>query len=171
MNLLKDWGFSWDGLRSGTRGEYWVLAQVLLVLGFVLLPVYRLPGLKLPAGIEQYGLLPIALPLAIVSLILFLKGFWDLGNSLTPLPHPRDDSKLVQTGVYRIVRHPIYSGLILGSLGWALYQLSVTHFMGVIAIFLFFNAKASREEIWLKERYPDYSEYCQRVKKLIPGLY
>jgi protein-S-isoprenylcysteine O-methyltransferase Ste14 len=171
MNLLKDWGFSWDGLRSGTRGEYWVLAQGVLALGFILLPIYRLSEFKLPAGIEQYGLLLIALLLAIVSLILFFKGFWDLGNSLTPLPHPRDDSQLVQKGVYGIVRHPIYSGLILGGLGWALHQMSVTHLLGTIAIFLFFNAKASREEIWLKERYPDYSEYCQRVKKLIPGVY
>jgi protein-S-isoprenylcysteine O-methyltransferase Ste14 len=171
MNLLKDWGFSWEGLRSGNRGEYWVFAQVLLVLGFALLPVYPLPDLKLPAGIAQYGLLPIALLLAIVSLILFFKGFLDLGNSLTPLPHPRDDSQLVQTGVYSIVRHPIYSGLIIGGLAWSVYQLSLTHLLGTIALFLFFNAKARREESWLMERYPDYSEYCQRVKKLIPGLY
>jgi protein-S-isoprenylcysteine O-methyltransferase Ste14 len=167
MNLLKDWGFSWDGLRSGRRGEYWVLAQGFLVLGFVLLPVYRLPGLPM---VEPYGL-PIALLLAIAALVLFCKGFWDLGNSLTPLPHPKDDSQLVQSGVYRIVRHPIYSGLIFGGWGWALYQFSVTHLIGAIALFLFFNAKASREESWLNERYPDYSEYCQRVKKLIPGLY
>jgi protein-S-isoprenylcysteine O-methyltransferase Ste14 len=171
MNLLKDWGFSWDGLRSGTRGEYWVFAQVLLVLGFALLPVYPLPHLKPPAGIAQYGLLPIALLLAIASLMLFFKGFLDLGNSLTPLPHPRDDSQLVQTGVYSLVRHPIYSGLIIGGLAWTLYQLSLTHLLGTIALFWFFNAKASREESWLTERYPDYSEYCQRVKKLIPGLY
>jgi protein-S-isoprenylcysteine O-methyltransferase Ste14 len=171
MNLLKDWGFSWEGLRSGNRGEYWVLAQALLALGFVLLPVYQLPELKVPAGIAQYGLLPISLLLAIFALILFFKGFLDLGNSLTPLPHPRDDSQLVQTGVYSIVRHPIYSGLIIGGLAWSVYQLSLTHFVGTIVLCLFFDAKARREESWLTERYPDYSEYCQRVKKLIPGLY
>jgi protein-S-isoprenylcysteine O-methyltransferase Ste14 len=168
MNLLKDWGFSWEGWRHGTRGEYWVLVQALLVLGFALLPVYRLPGM-LAIKWEIYAL-PGATLLTFAALIFF-KGFWDLGHSLTPLPYPREDGKLVQTGVYSRVRHPIYSGLILGGLGWAIYQLSVAHWVGAIALFLFFNAKASREEIWLKEKYSDYSEYCQRVKKLIPGIY
>ncbi len=35
----------------------------------------------------------------------------------------------------------------------------------------FFDLKASREETWLTEKYPDYSQYSQRVKKLIPGIY
>jgi len=148
MKLLTDWGFSWEGWRQGSRGEYWVVAQALLVLGFVLLPIYRLPGLRLPIWVGLYAVLPIATILGLSALLFFFKGFWDLGHSLTPLPYPRKDGELVQTGVYSVVRHPIYSGLILGSLGWALYQLSVTHLVGAIALFIFFNAKASREEIW-----------------------
>ena len=171
MKLLTDWGFSWKGWRQGSRGEYWVVAQAALVLGFALLPVYRLPDFKLPIWLGLYGVLPSVTILAGFALVFFLKGFWDLGHSLTPLPYPRTDGELVQSGVYGTVRHPIYSGLILGSLGWALYQLSVTHLVGAIALFVFFNAKASREEIWLTEKYPDYPEYCQRVKKLIPGIY
>ncbi|NJR39669.1 MAG: isoprenylcysteine carboxylmethyltransferase family protein [Leptolyngbyaceae cyanobacterium CSU_1_4] len=171
MKLLTDWGFSWEGWRQGSRGEYWVAVQALLVVEFALLPVYRVPGFKLPIWLGLYVVLPSAAILALSALLLFFKGFWDLGHSLTPLPYPRDDGELVQAGVYSVVRHPIYSGLILGSLGWALYQLSVTHLVGAIALFIFFNAKASREESWLIEKYPDYPEYCQRVKKLIPGLY
>ena len=171
MKLLTDWGFSWEGWRQGSRGEYWVVAQALLVLGFALLPVYRLPGFALPIWLGLYGVLPSAAILAFSAVLFFFKGFWDLGHSLTPLPYPREDGELVQAGVYSVVRHPIYSGLILGGLGWALYQLSVTHLVGAIALFVFFNAKASREESWLTEKYPDYPEYCQRVKKLIPGIY
>jgi protein-S-isoprenylcysteine O-methyltransferase Ste14 len=171
MKLLTDWGFSWEGWRQGSQGEYWVAVQALLVLGFALLPVYRLPGLKLPIGLGLYVVLPSAAILGFSGVLFFFKGFWDLGHSLTPLPYPREDGELVQAGVYSVVRHPIYSGLILGGLGWALYQLSVTHLVGAIALFIFFNAKASREESWLTEKYPDYPEYCQRVKKLIPGLY
>jgi protein-S-isoprenylcysteine O-methyltransferase Ste14 len=171
MKLLSDWGFSWEGLRQGDRGEYWVIAQALLLLGFVILPVYRWSGLNLPTLIGLYVILPIATLLLLSALFLFFKGFIDLGHSLTPLPYPREDGKLIQTGVYSIVRHPIYSGVILGGLGWAFFQLSITHLVGAIAFFLFFNAKAKREEIWLTEKYPDYSDYQQSVKKLIPGIY
>jgi protein-S-isoprenylcysteine O-methyltransferase Ste14 len=171
MKLLTDWGFSRSGWRQGDRGEYWVIPQALLFLGFVLLPVYRMSGFNIPTLIGLYGVLPIALLLLLTATFLFFKGFIDLGHSLTPLPYPREDGKLIQTGVYGMVRHPIYSGVILGGLGWALFQLSLPHLIGAVTFFLFFNAKANREEIWLTEKYSDYSEYQKNVKKLIPGLY
>ncbi|MCU0571204.1 MAG: isoprenylcysteine carboxylmethyltransferase family protein [Oculatellaceae cyanobacterium Prado106] len=171
MKLLSDWGFSWAGWQQGNRGEYWVLAQALLVLGFVLLPVYRLPNLKPPVMVGLYLILPGAIALFLLALLFFGKGLLDLGQSLTPLPHPREDGQLVESGVYGLVRHPIYTGVVCGCLAWALYQMSVSHLLGAIAFFLFFNAKASREEQWLTEKYPDYPAYQQRVKKLIPWIY
>ena len=50
------------------------------------------------------------------GLILAVRGVLDLGRALTPVPRPRDDAELVETGVYALARHPIYGGLILGSL-------------------------------------------------------
>jgi protein-S-isoprenylcysteine O-methyltransferase Ste14 len=168
MKLLSDWGFSWAGLRQGDRGEYWVMAQALLFFGFLLLPVW---SIKVPTFIGLYGVLPAAVLLLLNAIFFFFRGFIDLGHSLTPLPYPREDGELVQTGVYSIVRHPIYSGVILGGLGWALFQLSLSHVVGAIAFLVFFDAKANREEAWLTEKYPGYAEYQQKVKKLIPGIY
>jgi len=50
--------------------------------------------------------------------LLALRGVIDLRESLTALPHPRDGATLVEHGVYRLVRHPIYGGIIIGSLGF-----------------------------------------------------
>jgi protein-S-isoprenylcysteine O-methyltransferase Ste14 len=171
MKLLTDWGFSREGWRRGQKGEYWVVAQGVLLVGFALLPIYR------PAGVDQ--LLPlwlyldwgIAAVLAIVAIAFLLKGVIDLGASLTPLPYPKEDGQLVQSGVYGVVRHPLYSGLILAALGWSLYSFSLVHLIATIVLFVFFNAKAMREEAWLAEKYPDYSGYQQRVKRLIPWIY
>jgi hypothetical protein len=44
MNQLKEWGFSANWWR-GERGEYWVLGQTLLSIGFILLPVYPVVSL------------------------------------------------------------------------------------------------------------------------------
>lgn len=38
-------------------------------------------------------------------------------------------------------------------------------------LLIFLDIKARREETWLTQKYPEYTEYQQRVKKLIPGLY
>jgi protein-S-isoprenylcysteine O-methyltransferase Ste14 len=87
------------------------------------------------------------------------------------LPHPRDDGQLVQTGIYGLVRHPLYSGVISLTLAYAGWQMSWVHLVGSIGLFLFFNAKARTEEAWLTARFPEYTNYCLTVKKLIPGIY
>lgn len=171
MKLLDEWGFTRDGWRNGQRGEYWVLGQAILIIGFALLPVYRPAELNFKSPELVYLCWGVAAGLALFASILLLKGLVDLGGNLTPLPYPKKDGQLVQSGVYGIVRHPLYSGLLLAALSWAIFQISLSHFIGVAILFVFFDAKASREEAWLTEKYPNYSEYRQQVKKLIPWLY
>ena len=166
MKLLKEWGFSREGWGNNQHGEYWVVVQGLLLIGFVLLPVFRI---KLPELLYfSWGVVG---GLAIFSAVLIFKGLLDLGRSLTPLPYPREDGQLVQSGVYSIVRHPLYSGLVLAALSFSIFQFSLSHLIGTVVLFAFFNAKASQEEVWLSEKYPDYLEYRERVKKLIPWVY
>lgn len=50
---------------------------------------------------------------------VFIAACLGLGRRLTPLPFPKESSSLVQTGVYAIVRHPIYSGGLVLAIGWA----------------------------------------------------
>lgn len=174
MKLLTEWGFSRVGWRTGQRGEYWVVVQAVLMLGFVALPVYQ-PQLALFTFVQssawRYGIWAIVSFLGLVAAVFLVKGLRDLGGSLTPLPYPREDGQLVRSGVYGIVRHPIYSGVILAAIAWTLFQFSLTHLVGTILLFLFFDAKSRQEEVWLSDRYPGYSSYQQDVKKLIPGIY
>jgi protein-S-isoprenylcysteine O-methyltransferase Ste14 len=170
MNLLKQWGFTPDSWK-GQRGEYWVLAQFVLLAVFALVPVYPPAVRDLTPLIVQYGLRGVASAIALLALVLLAKGLIDLGPSLTPLPYPRDDGELVQTGVYGLVRHSLYSGLILGTLALSLWWLSLSHLAVSLALLAVLNAKASQEEVWLQARYPDYGDYRQRVKKLIPWVY
>lgn len=170
MKYLTDWGFSSDSWK-GQRGEYLVLLQGGLMVGFVLLPTVRPIALAGLPKLGLYGLWAIAGLLALFAIVLIGKGLLDLGNNLTPLPYPKSDGELVQSGMYGIVRHPLYSGLILLALAWTIAQLSLSHLVWAIVGILFFNVKASREEAWLTEKYPGYSSYQQHVKKLIPWVY
>ncbi|MBW4467246.1 MAG: isoprenylcysteine carboxylmethyltransferase family protein [Pegethrix bostrychoides GSE-TBD4-15B] len=170
MKQISDWGFNAESWK-GQRGEYWVIAQAGLILGFLLLPAYRPLPLTDLSPIAVYGLWTTAALLLLGGLILLVKGLLDLGQSLTPLPYPRSDGQLVQTGCYGLVRHPLYGGIILAAWADAIGQLSLSHLVGTLALLLFFDLKARREEIWLSEKYADYNDYRQRVKKLIPGIY
>ncbi|MEY3869485.1 MAG: methyltransferase family protein [Microcoleaceae cyanobacterium] len=171
MKLLTDWGFTLEGLRDGKRGEFLVFLQGVFILGFFLIPVYKIPVLTLdkPLGLELKWIMVGFLGLG--SAILFIKGLIDLGKSLTPLPYPREDGELVTTGVYQLVRHPVYSGVILGCLGMTIFWESVSHLILTVLLLIFFDIKARKEEVFLMEKYVDYGEYRQRVKKLIPGIY
>ncbi len=172
MKIFTDWGFTREGWRNNRRGEYWVLLQGAVVLGFVLLPAYRPAQLSLDITSKLwYGIWGATAVLGLGALTLIIKGLLDLGSNLTPLPHPKEDGKLIQTGIYSIVRHPLYSGLILAAMSWAIFQVSLSHLTATLLMFAFLDAKANREETWLTEKYPEYSDYQNRVKKLIPWVY
>jgi protein-S-isoprenylcysteine O-methyltransferase Ste14 len=94
-----------------------------------------------------------------------------LGRNLSPLPHPTDDATLVDYGAYRLVRYPIYGGLIAASFGWGLFTHSVVTLLLAAVLFAFFDVKARREEHWLEKRLPAYAEYRRRVRKFIPWVY
>ncbi|MEP6518359.1 methyltransferase family protein [Microcoleus vaginatus] len=171
MKILTDWGFTREGWRKNSRGEYLVLLQGGLLTAFTILPVYQPPGVKIESTQLIYLTWIIASSLGLGALILIIKALIDLGKSLTPLPYPREDGSLVKTGIYGIVRHPLYSGLILAALAWTIFKISLSHLIATAILLIFFDIKARREEAWLSEKYSEYSEYRQRVKKLIPGVY
>ncbi len=171
MKLLSDWGFTRKGWRSGERGEYLVLLQGALLIGFILLPVYRPVGWHLNSPTLLYLRWGLAAALGLAGIVLILKGLLDLGRNLTPLPYPKADGQLVRSGVYGLVRHPLYSGLIFAAFSWVVFQFSLSHLIATAILFAFFDTKARREEAWLTEKYPEYSDYQQQVKRLIPGVY
>ncbi len=155
---------------KGKRGEWYVVAQVIL-FSIVLLGPRTLPGL--PAWSAPYGWLASILGglFVVMGGLLSLSGVLRLGSNLTAVPYPKDNARLVDTGPYRLVRHPIYSGIILAAFGWALFVHGWLTFGYALLLFLFFDKKSRLEEGWLGVKYRDYTAYQKRVHKLIPFLY
>jgi protein-S-isoprenylcysteine O-methyltransferase Ste14 len=170
MKLLSDWGITGNWWR-GLRGEYWVIAQGVLLLGFAILPNAQPSFIDINLPVVSYVSLGLTAIFGFGAMILLGRSLFDLGQNLTPLPHPRDDGQLVQTGIYGLVRHPLYGGVILLALTYASWQISWVHFLGAISLFIFFDAKATKEEVWLTEKFPAYANYRTSVKKLIPWIY
>lgn len=170
MNQFKEWGFSAQWWR-GEKGEYWVLGQTVLSVGFVLLPVYPAIALDHFSPIWKYADWGLTGIFGLIALLLLFSGSLELGANLTPLPHPKHDGELVTGGVYALVRHPIYSGVIFLAIAYSFWKLSLVHAIGAMLFLLFFDLKARKEESWLSNKFPDYASYQLQVKKLIPWIY
>lgn len=116
------------------------------------------------------ALLVAGIGIGIAGLALLTTGVVALGSSLTPFPKPSVHSTLRSGGAYRLVRHPIYGGLLLLAIGWSVVlspiALVVTALLAVVL-----DMKARHEESMLAERYPEYEAYRRRVRwRFVPGV-
>ena len=151
----------------GARGGGWVALQFALLAAIIVLGLVA-PGW--PDGARWW--------LKGAAVLLVFGGAWvvamagrALGAGFTPFPKPADDGELVEEGLYRVVRHPVYTGGILFAAGIALalspWALAVTAVLAVV-----WALKASVEERLLLARYPHYAEYRERTRhRLVPYVY
>jgi protein-S-isoprenylcysteine O-methyltransferase Ste14 len=151
----------------GRRGEGWFVIQVALV-GTV-----AIAGGLGPAWSGAARAAGIGVGLVLIGLggALALRGILDLRSNLTPFPMPLDGARLVDTGAYRLVRHPMYGGLILGAFGWGLLTASVPALVGAFALAVVLRLKSGREEVWLADRFEAYAAYRARTHRFVPWLY
>lgn len=155
---------------KNSRGEWYVIFQFFLFALVAFGPGWLDVHLHLPQG-WRIAALVAGIALGGTGAILILAGLWWLGDNLSPLPHPKDNATLVQTGPYHLVRHPIYGGLVVGAAGWALINASIMTLVYAALLLVFFDIKSRREERWLMKKFPDYADYRTRVRKLIPFVY
>ncbi|QEY32452.1 S-isoprenylcysteine methyltransferase [Synechococcus sp. RSCCF101] len=162
---LSGWGFSWQGWRSNARGEWWLLAQAVLIL-LNALPATPAPsslGLSWPLALQLIGWGCFGL-----GLLLALQGFLGLGASLSPLPEPKPGAALITAGPYRRCRHPLYQAVLVCGLGVTLALGSLLHLGLLIALALVLRGKARREESRLLALHPEYGAYRARTPAIVP---
>ncbi len=86
------------------------------------------------------------------------------------LPQPMDDAKLVTSGVFRTVRHPIYGGLILIGYGVGVGSGPWPQLLFAIALHVTLRYKATLEEKFLAEKFEDYAAYSLRTNRFFPKV-
>ena len=95
-----------------------------------------------------------------------------LGHRFSGLVAIQPGHTLVTSGVYGIIRHPSYLGLLVNALGWAL---TFRAGLGVLLTALMIPpllARIRAEERLLRSQFgKEYGAYCARTSRLIPGLY
>lgn len=151
----------------GSRGQGWVVVQGVIVLSIAL------AGAAGPAwsGAARIATAAVGLAALLTGGALAVRGVVDLRHALTMLPRPRPDARLVESGAYRLARHPMYGGQILGAAGWGLVTASPAALALAAVLLVFFDLKSRREEAWLLDHFTGYAAYRRRTRRLIPFIY
>lgn len=153
-----------DSSDRRDRVVAWAILAVQLIL---LAAVFLLPRgstWSVPAWVSAG-----AAVLATVGLVVVVVGLVQLGRSVTPLPIPVTGGKLRTTGLYRWVRHPVYSGLMALAVGSAIPSGSVAVAVAAVALVAWLRFKAGWEEPRLARRYSGYAAYAARTPRFIPS--
>ena len=144
----------------------------LLVLGqFVLLGLLIfVPSSGLNTGVFSYFLSALSLTSLFLGFVILALSALALGKSLTAHPIPGKNAVLVTDGLYKFVKHPIYSGVILAAFGLTITGGFFPHVIFFVALVLLLNYKASFEEKLLASTYAGYVEYSKKTGRFIPRL-
>ena len=145
--------------------------SILLVLAFLLLTKrHRLPY---PLDVQ---IIPAAETVEWTAGILCIAGLafcvWaraTLGRNWSGTITLKEGHELIERGPYRLVRHPIYTGLLVMFLATAIAFGHLGGFVAVVIAFASFWIKLSEEEKLMRQQFPEqYRSYEQRVKRIIP---
>ena len=82
----------------------------------------------------------------------------------------RDEHRVVDSGPYALVRHPIYTGLFMAVTAMALERATPLALLGAALFVLGFTLKARVEERFLEQALPGYADYRRRVGMIVPGI-
>ena len=116
---------------------------------------------------EAAGLL-----LTILGCVFAIWARLTLGTNWSSMPDVKQSHELVTKGPYALVRHPIYSGLLLALAGTVIAA-GISRFVVLVwaLLAISYALKFRQEEKLMIETFPDaYPEYRKRVKAIIPGI-
>ena len=152
-------------LRSQARSTSRSHVTNLIAIVATFIP-FTLPFLGKPA-LNKVEILLVANVIIIIGIVLSIYALGSLGKSFSIIPQAR---KLIETGPYRVVRHPLYVGELIGVFGLVLASLTFLK----IAIFLLLVVlqvyRAFQEEKLLANVFPEYREYSSKTSRFVPGI-
>jgi protein-S-isoprenylcysteine O-methyltransferase Ste14 len=149
------------------------LGPMAIAAWLLLAPNLALPGLasRFLAEADAPVAFAIGATLTAAGLLFAVWARRHIGRNWSATVTLKEGHELVTSGPYALVRHPIYTGLLLAFAGSAL---AIGEWRGIVATVIAFAAlwrKLRLEERWMRERFgPAYASYSRRVKALVPFI-
>jgi protein-S-isoprenylcysteine O-methyltransferase Ste14 len=177
MVMVAVWLFGMFTTKPDARTQS--LDSRLLEIGLSLLAFYLVFSSHFRSGWRAWSFVPKSDVVGATGILIVLLGIsfaiWarlQLGGNWSSAVSVKQGHTLIRSGPYTIVRHPIYTGLLLAMLGTAIIVGEVRGLLGLGVLFLSFWLKSRIEERFMLEQFgPDYRRYQQQVKALIPHVF
>ena len=156
-----------DDAARRVRRVGWLLVSVQIVLLALLVVLPRRGSLAWPPGVLEV----LGVALMVGGLTLLLMSLVTMGSALTPTPVPVDGAALRTAGIYSVVRHPIYVGLLIAALGFTIAVGSLWQVLILLVLCVFLYAKSFWEDRLLAERHgATWFDYADHVGGFVPHL-
>lgn len=178
LAVIAYWFWSARGVKSPVRTESPIRRLTLYVLPLIIAALLLGPGKWFGSSLlrEQFVshstvVESVGLALCILGAAVACYARYTLGRNWSGSVQLKENHELIEHGLYGIVRHPIYTGLLLLFLGNAIMVGDWRGLLAVAIVFMSFWRKLKREELWLAQHFgARYAEYSRHTKALIPGL-
>ena len=144
------------------------LGMMILPLIYIFSDLFSFADYTLPVSFHVLGFL-----LIVPNLWLFYKSHKDLGMNWSVSLEIRAGHNIVDTGVYKYVRHPMYTAIWIGCVAQALLLNNyIAGLSGLVCFGLLYFFRFKKEEhMMLQEFGQDYEEYMKKTKRIIPFIY
>ena len=170
------WLYYWVGnkddaykQKSTTRMLVWFTLAVIFLSGYLPLPVNNILDIKLLNKTNLSGTTG-----DLVCCIGTIISIWSrkiLGTNWSSVVTLKQDHELVESGPYKYIRHPIYTGMILGLIGTTIVIGNLKALIIIVVIIAGLIKKIFDEEKLLTANLTEYSDYKKRTKRLVPFVY
>jgi protein-S-isoprenylcysteine O-methyltransferase Ste14 len=170
------WLMAW--LRTKRTQERAPFASRMLYGVPVFIAFYLLFSDNVPSGWLRSHIIPrnifvasVAVALTALGIALAIWARFYIGQNWSSAVGIKVGHQLIRTGPYAWVRHPIYSGLLLATIGTALARREPRGLFAIVLLWLAFSIKSRLEEQFMRKTFgPEYEAYTQSTGALIPRL-
>jgi len=141
--------------------DYWFVAIQFILFFCFIFELDR--SMNLSLTIQKIGLI-----IAVFGGIIITMALLQLNKNLSPFPTPKNNATLLENGLYKYSRHPIYTGIILLVIGFSVYQNSWYKLLISLFLIILFYLKSTYEEERLEQKFPDYKNYKTKTGRFFP---
>lgn len=118
-----------------------------------------------PGWLQSFGIF-----FSFVGIIISVASIVTLNRNLSAFPTPKQNAELIQSGIYKYIRHPIYSGILFFTFGFSMYSENTLRLLIFFALLILFRFKAAYEEKLLQDRFSNYADYKKTTGMFLPKV-
>lgn len=150
-------------MKRNTKDIFFVGLQFILFVAYL----FRFPKIdfKVPLWSQLIGI-----SFSVIGIIISLASVFALKRNLSAFPTPKQSAQLIQSGIYKYVRHPIYSGILFFTFGFSIYSENTLRLLIFFMLLILFRFKATYEEKLLQDKFSNYVTYKKTTGMFLPRI-